>query len=142
MVSDNDCDVAVCDIKGRGDFSPPSDFVCTSYIQNLCLRISIPKYHFMRCIGFHQKNFDTITILHCLMSYLLSALYLLKLEKNISYMTCVLIARQRIKTTRQRIKTTRQRIKITRQRIKATRQRLKTTRQREILTFLSIIELN
>ena len=83
------------------------------------------------------------------MSYLLSALYLLKLEKSISYMTCVLIARQRIKTTRQRIKTTRQRIKttrqrikITRQRIKATRQRLKTTRQREILTFLSIIELN
>ena len=149
MVSDNDCDVAVCDIKGRGDFSPPSDFVCTSYIQNLCLHISIPKYHFMRCIRFHQKNLVQLRSPYCLVSYLLSALYLLKLEKNISYMTCVLIARQRIKTTRQRIKTTRQRIKttrqrikITRQRLKATRQRLKTTRQREILTFLSIIELN
>ena len=69
------------------------------------------------------------------MSYLLSALYLLKLEKSISYMTCVLITRRQAKTTRQRIKTTRQRIK-------TTRQRLKTTRQREILTFLSIIELN
>ena len=44
MVSDNDCDVAVCDIKGRGDFSPPSDFVCTSYIQNLCLHIPILRY--------------------------------------------------------------------------------------------------
>ena len=41
MVSDNDCDVAVCNIKGRGDFSPPSDFVCTLYIQNLCLHILI-----------------------------------------------------------------------------------------------------
>ena len=41
MVSDNDCDVAVCDIKGRGDFPPPSDFVCTSYIQNLCLRVHV-----------------------------------------------------------------------------------------------------
>ena len=149
MVSDNDCDVAVCDIKGRGDFSPPSDFVCTLYIQNPCLHISIPKYHFMRCIRFHQKNLVQLRYPYCLVSYLLSALYLLKLEKNISYMTCVLIARQRIKTTRQRIKTTRerikttrQRIKTTRQRIKATRQRLKTTRQREILTFLSIIELN
>ena len=142
MVSDNDYDVAVCYIKGRWDFSPPSDFVCTSYIQNLCLHISIPKYHFMRCIRFHQKNLVQLRYPYCLVSYLLSALYLLKLEKNISYMTCVLIARQRIKTTRQRIKITRQRIKITRQRIKATRQRLKTTRQREILTFLSIIELN
>ena len=47
MVSDNDCDVAVCDIKGRGDFSPPSDFVCTLYIQNLCLRIiSLRNYIF------------------------------------------------------------------------------------------------
>ena len=135
MVSDNDYDVAVCYIKGRGDFSPPSDFGCTLYIQNLCLHISISKYHFMRCIRFHQKNLVQLRYPYCLVSYLLSALYLLKLEKNISYMTCVLIARQRIKTTRQQIKTTRQRIK-------ATRQRLKTTRQREILTFLSIIELN
>ena len=39
MVSDNDYDVAVCYIKGRGDFSPPSDFGCTLYIQNLCLQI-------------------------------------------------------------------------------------------------------
>ena len=156
MVSDNDCDVAVCDIKGRGDFSPPSDFVCTSYIQNLCLHISIPKYRFVRCIRFHQKNLIQLRYSNCLMSYLLSALYLLKLEKSISYMTCVLITRQqvkttrqrvkttrqRVKTTRQRVKTTRQRIKTTRQRIKTTRQRLKTTKQREILTFLSIIELN
>jgi len=44
MVSDNDCDVAVCDIKGRGDFSPPSDFGCTLYIQNLCLHIPTKLY--------------------------------------------------------------------------------------------------
>ena len=128
-------------LRGVG-ISPSSDFVQHYAIQNLCLHISIPKYHFMRCIRFHQKNLVQLRYPYCLVSYLLSALYLLKLEKNISYMTCVLIARQRIKTTRQRIKTTRQRIKITRQRIKATRQRLKTTRQRIILTFLNIVELN
>ena len=44
MVSDNDCDATVCDIKGRGDFSPPSDFGCTLYIQNLCLHIPIRLY--------------------------------------------------------------------------------------------------
>ena len=89
----------------------------------------------MRCIGFHQKNFDTITILHCLMSYLLSALYLLKLEKSISYISCVLITRRQAKTTRQRIKTTRQRIKTTRQRIKTTRQRTKNDKTTDNSNF-------
>ena len=77
MVSDNDYDVAVCYIKGRGDFSPPSDFGCTLYIQNLCLHISISKYHFMRCIRFHQKNLIQFRYSNYLMSYLLSVLYLL-----------------------------------------------------------------
>ena len=67
------------------------------------------------------KELDTITILQLSDVLFTIYLYLLKLEKSISYMTCVWI---------------------TRQRVKATRQRLKTTRQREILTFLSIIELN
>ena len=52
MVSDSDCDVAVCDIKGRGDFSPPSDFGCTLYIQNL--------YKIYACISLHNiKIYDT-----------------------------------------------------------------------------------
>ena len=74
------------------------------------------------------KELDTITILQLSDVLFTIYLYLLKLEKSISYMTCVWITRQQVKTTRQRVK--------------ATRQRLKTTRQRIILTFLNIVELN
>ena len=115
--------------RGVGIF--PTKRFCVYFVYTksmLAYHISIPKYRFVRCIRFHQKNLIQLRYSNCLMSYLLSALYLLKLEKSISYMTCVLITRQQVKTTRQRVK--------------ITRQRLKTTRQREILTFLSIIELN
>ena len=136
MVSDNDCDVAVCDIKGRGDFSHQAIlcvlriykiYACISYLHSqisLCEMYQIP-----------PKELDTITILQLSDVLFTIYLYLLKLEKSISYMTCVWITRQQVKTTRQQVKTTRQRVK-------ATRQRLKTTRQRIILTFLSIVELN
>ena len=63
MVSDNDCDVAVCDIKGRGDFSPPSDFGCTLYIQNLCLHIPIRLYllsfQFLCCLFLHTHGYGS-----------------------------------------------------------------------------------
>ena len=62
MVSDSTCDVAVCDIKGRGDFSPTSDFGCTSYIQNLCLHISI--LMIKKMVQF-TKTFNTNTLCVC-----------------------------------------------------------------------------
>ena len=48
MVSDNDCDVAVCDIKGRGDF--PHQAI----LDVLCI------YKIYACISLHNiKIYDT-----------------------------------------------------------------------------------
>ena len=129
MVSDNDCDVAVCDIKGVGIF-PHQAILCVLRIYKIYACISYLHSQISLCEMYQipPKELDTITILQLSDVLFTIYLYLLKLEKSISYMTCVWITRQQVKTTRQRVK--------------ATRQRLKTTRQRIILTFLNIVELN
>ena len=127
MVSDNDCDVAVCDIKGVGIFPIKRFCVYFVYTKSMLayLHCKISLYEMYQI---PPKELDTITILQLSDVLFTIYLYLLKLEKSISYMTCVWITRQQVKTTKQRVK--------------ATRQRLKTTRQRIILTFLNIVELN
>ena len=127
MVSDNDCDVAVCDIKGVGIF--PIKRFCVYFVYTKSMLTYLhSKISLYEMYQIPPKELDTITILQLSDVLFTIYLYLLKLEKSISYMTCVWITRQQVKTTKQRVK--------------ATRQRLKTTRQRIILTFLNIVELN
>ena len=127
MVSDNDCDVAVCDIKGVGIFPIKRFCVYFVYTKSMIAYLH-SKISLYEMYQIPPKELDTITILQLSDVLFTIYLYLLKLEKSISYMTCVWITRQQVKTTKQRVK--------------ATRQRLKTTRQRIILTFLNIVELN
>jgi len=126
-VSDNDCDVAVCDIKGVGIFPIKRFCVYFVYTKSMIAYLH-SKISLYEMYQIPPKELDTITILQLSDVLFTIYLYLLKLEKSISYMTCVWITRQQVKTTKQRVK--------------ATRQRLKTTRQRIILTFLNIVELN
>ena len=51
MVSDSDFIFCTMQNEGYGETSPSSDFVCTLYIQNLCLRLSHSCHFTSACVS-------------------------------------------------------------------------------------------